>query len=75
MLLPQNLSPDDCVYSNAAYVLEQLEQEGGGLTLADLFCKVRQRHRMSFSMLLLCLDWLYLIECIRIENEKIKLCS
>lgn len=74
MLIPKNLSPDDCVYVNAAYVLESLfacsEQ-----SLSDLYCNVRNRHTMSFALFVLCLDWLYLCDCVKFENEKIALCS
>jgi len=74
MLIPKNLSPDDCVYYNAAYVLEALlgkhEQ-----SMSDLYCAVRMRHEMSFSMFILCLDWLFLIDSIRINEELITLCS
>lgn len=74
MLIPQNLSPDDCVYVNAAYVLESLLQDDQQ-SIADLYVSVRQRHKMTFSLFVLCLDWLFLIDSIIIENEQIKLCS
>ena len=74
MLVPQNISPDDCVYYNAAYVLHALMQKGN-MSLSDLFCEVRLRHKMTFSMFLHCLDWLYLIDAINYSNETITLCS
>lgn len=74
MLIPDNISPDNCVYANAAYVLENLLAKKEQ-TLTDLFCGVRMRHAMTFSMFLLCLDWLFLIDCITINEERIALCS
>jgi len=74
MLIPQNLSPDDCVYYNAAYVLESLLKRREQ-SMPDLYCDVRQHHEMSFSMFILCLDWLFLINSIRINEELITLCS
>lgn len=74
MLIPQNLSPDDCVYFNAAYVLEALLCDRQQST-ADLYVEVCKKHKMTFSLYLLCLDWLYLIDSITIENELITLCS
>lgn len=74
MLIPQNLSPDDCVYVNAAYVLEALLQDSQQ-SIADLYVAVRKQHKMSFSLFVLCLDWLFLIDSITIENEQITLCS
>lgn len=74
MLIPKNISPDNCVYVNAAYVLECLLEQKQ-LTTADLFCAVRQRHQISFAMFVLCLDWLYLIDSITCNNDLIALCS
>ena len=74
MLLPQNLSPDDCVYYNAAYVLQSLLKRREQ-SVADLYCDVRSHHEISFSMFVLCLDWLFLIDSIRFEEERIVLCS
>lgn len=74
MLIPKNLSPDDCVYVNATYVLQSLFRNRVQ-SLADLFCDVRAHRAMSFSLFVLCLDWLYLCDCIKFENEKIALCS
>ena len=74
MLIPDNVSPDNCIYSNAAYVLEALLNHGA-MTTADLYCSVCASHKMTYSLFALCLDWLFLIDSITIENEVIKLCS
>lgn len=74
MLLPKNLSPDDCVYYNAALVLEPLLKKKA-MTLADLFCEIRLSYAMSYSLFVLCLDWLYLIDAITITDDLITLCS
>lgn len=74
MLLPKNISPDDCIYCNAAYVLKVLLDKKK-YTVADLYCDVRNQYTMSFSMFIHCLDWLYLIDSISFQNEEISLCS
>jgi hypothetical protein len=74
MLIDKNISPDNFVYLNAAYVLGVLLRDHE-LSLADLYVEVRRVRRMSFSMFTLCLDWLYLINAITINNETIALCS
>lgn len=74
MLIPQNLSPDDCIYVNAAYVLEALLKKNQQ-SIADLYVSVRSKHKMTFSLFVLCLDWLYLIDSITIDNDLITLCS
>lgn len=73
-MIPQNLSPDNCVYYNATYVLKVLLKRDGR-SVADLYCEVRVLHDMSFSMFILCLDWLYLSGCITFNEDRIALCS
>ena len=74
MLIPENILPDNCIYVNAAYVLEALLQQNQQST-ADLYVAVCKKHKMTFSVFTLCLDWLYLIDSITIDNELITLCS
>lgn len=74
MLIPDGISPDNCIYANAAYVLEVLLKEGEQ-TVADLYCNVCRKHKMTFSVFTLCLDWLYLIDCIMLKEGRITLCS
>lgn len=74
MLIPKNISPDNCVYVNAAYVLQSLF-EHREQRIADLFCAVRSSHNMTYTMFVLCLDWLYLIDCLTYNDGQIVLCS
>lgn len=74
MLIPKNISPDDCVYYNASFILDVLLKKGE-LTLADLFCEVRKKRYMTFSFFVLCMDWLYLIDCVTLKQNKVVLCS
>ena len=41
----------------------------------DLYSKVSENIQISFSIFVLCLDWLYLIDAAKIEGEKVVLCS
>ena len=72
MLIPENISPDDCVYYNASFVLKILLRQGE-IALPDLYCKVKRGRGMSYPMLVLCLDWLYLMGCIKADGEKVEL--
>ncbi|MBP9987192.1 MAG: hypothetical protein KBT44_04655 [Bacteroidales bacterium] len=74
MLIPKNISPDDCVYVNATHVLACLF-EHHEQTTADLYCAVRRKRQMTYALFVLCLDWLYLIDAITINDELIALCS
>ena len=64
MLLPRNVSPDECIYYRATFVIKAL-LDNGAMTVAGIFYEVNKRCRMSFFVLAMCLDWLYLTGCIR----------
>ena len=70
MLLPNNIAPEDSIYYNGAIVLDIVQREHR-ISLANLFCEVNKSKSLSFSMFLLCLDLLYLINCVSIQNEEV----
>ena len=75
MLLPDNIHPDNSIYYNGAFVIESLKK-GTSYSMLDLYQQVKAKRIMSFSIFILCLDWLYLIEVARINSEgEIELCS
>jgi len=75
MLLPDNIHPDNSIYYNGAFVIESLKK-GTSYTMFDLYQEVKAKKQMSFSIFILCLDWLYLIEVARFNVKgEIELCS
>ena len=74
MLLPDNIAPEDSIYYNGAIVLTVVQRERR-ISLANLFCEVNKSKALSFPIFLLCLDWLYLINCVSMQNEEVILCS
>lgn len=74
MLLPDNIAPEDSIYYNGAIALKVIQREGR-ISLTELFYEVNKSKSLSFSMLLLCLDWLFLIDCVSVQNEEVMLCS
>lgn len=75
MLLPDNIHPDNSIYYNGAFVIESLKK-GTSYSMLDLYQQVKAKRIMSFSIFILCLDWLYLIEVARINSKgEIELCS
>ena len=75
MLLPDNINPENTVYYNGAFVLQEL-QEQSNQNLIDLYQNVKQKRNLSFPTFILCLDWLYLMNLAELNiNGKIKLCS
>ena len=75
MLLPDNINPENTVYYNGAFVLQEL-QEQSNQNLIDLYQNVKQKRNLSFPTFILCLDWLYLMNLAELNTSgKIKLCS
>lgn len=72
MLLPDNIHPENSVYYNGAVVLELIQQYKC-IELTELYILVKQKKNMSYPILILCLDWLYLLNA-AIINEKGEVC-
>lgn len=72
MLLPDNIHPENSIYYNGAIVLD-LIQEYKCIKLADLYISLKEKKNMSYPLLILCLDWLYLIGA-AIINKKGEVC-
>lgn len=74
MLLPSNIKPENSIYYNGAIVLKKL-QDSGSQDILSLYSSVRNFKNMTFAFFLLCLDWLFLIGVVRINNQMVELCS
>lgn len=75
MLLPDNIHPDNSIYYNGAFVIDSLEKNVS-YKILDLYQEVKSKKQMSFSIFILCLDWLYLLEVAKLNTKgEIELCS
>lgn len=75
MLLPDNIHPENCIYYNGSFVLEELKK-GVKYSIIDLYQIVKNKKKMSFSVFVLCIDWLYLLEVAKLNSDgEIELCS
>lgn len=75
MLLPDNIHPENSIYYNGAFVLQELQKQENQ-NLLDLYQNVKQRRNISFPVFILCLDWLFLLNVAELNNNgKVKLCS
>ena len=75
MLLPDNVHPENTVYYNGAFVLEAARARPGSDWL-DLYAEVRESRNMSVAVFVLCLDWLFLLEVITLDNYgRVRVCS
>jgi len=75
MLLPDNIHPENSIYYNGAFVLQELQKQSNQ-NLLDLYQNIKQQKNISFPVFILCLDWLFLLNVAELGNNgKVKLCS
>jgi hypothetical protein len=70
MLLPDNIQPELTLYYNGAIVIKELARKPNQKIL-DLYENIKNNHNMSFSIFILSLDWLYVIDYAEIDEEGI----
>lgn len=68
MLLPDNIHPELSIFYNGAMVLNELNKNPKQKIL-DLYSSVKKNNNMSFSVFVLSLDWLYLIDAAQIDEK------
>jgi len=75
MLIPDNIHPEETVYYNGSVVLRVIKQLRTKPVLS-LYQAVQSERPMSPAMFALCLDWLYLINLVRLGVEgDVELCT
>lgn len=75
MLIPDNIHPQRTIYYNGAFVLKVL-QETHEIDILDLFIKTKAEREMSMPVFVLCLDWLFLLNLITLDDHgRVVLCS
>lgn len=72
--MPDNIRPEDTIYFNGAKVLQVILEEKR-LAIADLYVMLKKKSDISFATMLLCLDWLYLMDCVEVNEGEVVLCS
>lgn len=68
MLLPDNIHPELSIYYNGYVILTELEKKTEQMIL-ELYYNVKKSNNMSFSVFVLSLDWLYLIQLAQISEK------
>ncbi|MFH1962856.1 MAG: ABC-three component system middle component 6 [bacterium] len=75
MLIPDNIHPEQTIYFNGAFVLKAI-QEHRKLDMLDLYLQTTTEREMSMPVFVLCLDWLFLLNIITLNNHgEVALCS
>lgn len=74
MLMPENIDPKKSIYYNGAMVLQRI-QRSGNISVINLYSEVKLQYGISFPVMLLSLDWLYLIGAVTVtKSGEVKLC-
>jgi hypothetical protein len=68
MLIPDNIHPEQTVYFNGAIVLNEI-LKNRAMDMLDLYIQTNSQHKMSMPVFVLCLDWLYLLNLIEIDDR------
>lgn len=74
MILPDNIKPEDTLYF-CGYQILKILKETEKLDIDVLYIMLKEKELMSYSKMLLSLDWLFLIEAIKYNQKgEIQLC-
>ena len=74
MLKHENIDPRNSIYYTGGMVL-RLIQKKGNMSVLDLYSEVNSKYNMTFPVMLLSLDWLYLINAATVtKSGEVKLC-
>jgi len=75
MLIPDNIHPEQTIYFNGAFVLKAI-QKNRVMDMLDLYIETMADRAMSMPVFVLCLDWLFLLELIKLNDHgEEELCS
>jgi hypothetical protein len=75
MLIPDNIHPEQTIYFNGAFVLKAI-QGHRVIDMLDLYIKTTATREMSMPVFVLCLDWLFLLNLVALNDQgKVELCS
>lgn len=68
MLLPDNVHPELSIYYNGSIIINELNKNPNQ-NIIDLYTRIKEKCDMSFSVFVLCIDWLYIIDYAKIDRE------
>ncbi len=75
MLLPNDIKPESTVFYYASLVLKEI-QGSEDRQIIMIYRSVKDKHDISLKVFAYCLDWLYLIEAVKVDEEgQILLCT
>lgn len=74
MLLPIDMNPENSLYYYGAMIIQELNNEDN-LDIVSLYSRLKNKIKISLISYSLTLDWLYMIDCVKVnETGGVKLC-
>ncbi|MBO0449055.1 hypothetical protein JZO76_05845 [Enterococcus sp. MJM12] len=76
MLLPDEIKPETSIYYYAAMLLKKVKQSIEPFEIVELYYILKETTDISLKNYAYCLDWLYLIDAVKINEEgSVVLCT
>ena len=72
MLFPDNINPEDCIYYNSSIIIKKLLSVKK-IEITNLYKIIIKEKEMAFSVYVLCLDWLYLLNKIKVNDSMVEI--
>lgn len=71
MLLAKDINPAKSIYYSSALILDIIlkDQNNKTIDVIELFSKINDSHKISFHLLILSLDWLFMIGVLNINDN------
>jgi hypothetical protein len=74
MINDKNTNPQRDLYYLGGVVIDALHQASNDDGFFDIFEKVRERETISMNLFSLTIDWLYLLDAVKIKNGRLEKC-
>lgn len=77
MIISQNINPKRNLYYIGSLIIEIMEKYKKTTSVHNLFESLNKnkKDKISYSLFVLSLDWLFLINVINVNGDYIKICS
>ncbi|EHB3414026.1 TPA: hypothetical protein NR394_001461 [Listeria innocua] len=76
MLLPSEIKPETSVYYYSAILLKTVKSSSNPYNIIDLYNVLKEKLQISLRNYAYCLDWLFLIDAVIINDEgSVVLCT
>lgn len=75
MLLPNDMKPESSIFYYASLVLKEVNNSKNS-DIVKLFQSLKEQYDISLKVFSYCLDWLYLIEAVIVDEKgQVSICT